>query len=126
MPAMNQVRIALILCSILFLGAIISGCTSSAPTENEALISQILTPITIALQNNTIKTYLTGNLSINNVALNAQGTRSGGGGGQPEFTLNAPDVIIETDADYVHAFVDLQNNTVAGIWIQEKRTIPCC
>jgi len=76
--------------------------------------------VNIALQNSTVKSYLTGNWTINGVALDARVTRAGGG--QPENSLNTPDVIFETDSDYIHAYVDVQNRTVAYIGILEKRT----
>jgi hypothetical protein len=99
---------------------------TGAPTDNGALIAQILTSINIALQNETVKSYLTGNWSINGVALNAQIIRSGVGPGKPEMILNAPDVIFETDLEYVHVYVDMQNNTVVDIQTQGKRPNPCC
>jgi hypothetical protein len=114
--------LTLVLFLILLLNVVFSGCTTSAPTE--AQIYQILTPINIALQNETVKSYLTGNWSINGVALNAEIIRVEPG--KPEIKLNTPDVNLETDSEYVHVNVDVQNNTVVDIRTQGKRTNPCC
>ena len=82
MPPPNRVSIAILLSSILLLGAVIPGCLQNTSGDQVALTYQILTPVNIALQNSTVKSYLTGNWTINGVALDARVTRAGGG--QPE------------------------------------------
>lgn len=104
----------------LFLVTMGMGCVQTQPRTDQNVSDNITaTAIDIALKNESVRSYLTGNWSIQEVNPNAQVSWVHDG---KSVTLDTPDVKIETDTAIVHVYVDLPNKSVVSVWGQSKRT----
>jgi hypothetical protein len=95
------------------------GCVlPQAPDTRILPVNRTAAAIGIALNDTSVRTYLTGSWRVMDVKPDAQVTLPRDG---VYVTVNTPDVMIETESDVVHAYVDLTEKTVVHIWVQEKR-----
>jgi hypothetical protein len=117
---MGRASIIVFFLTLLLIGAVFSGCIASQD-NSDALqkTNQTAAAITIALNNETVKTYLKGNWSVASVSLNAKVSFLGKG---EEVKYLAPDVIIDTETANVHVYVNLSTKSVVYIWDNPKRS----
>lgn len=103
----------LVIC-IFFAGCTLpKGTSDTTPLENKTAIA-----IGIAVNNTSVRTYLTGPWTITGVSLNATTTFTGGG---KEVTRHTPDVIIDTGSGILHVYVDFDTKSVVNIQNMPKR-----
>jgi hypothetical protein len=118
---MKNKSIPFLIFSVLVFFIFLTGCTQPNETpdtnhsENKTAVA-----IGIALNNTSVRTYLTEPWTITDVNFNA--TTSIAGGGREEVTLHTPAVIIDMDSRVLHVYVDLDTKTVIYIWNSPKRS----
>jgi hypothetical protein len=97
----------------------LAGCTLPQGSPDTGLpVNETAVAIGIALNDSSVRTYLTGPWTIMEVNLNAETTFAGGG---EEVTLHTPDVEIDMESRVVHVYVDLDNQSVISIEDYPKR-----
>jgi hypothetical protein len=84
-----------------------------SPPENKTAVA-----IGIALNDSSVRTYLTGPWTITDVSPGAGITFAGDGN---EVSLHTPDVIFDTESRVVHVYVDMENRSVVYISESPKR-----
>lgn len=98
---------------------ILAGCTLPAGTaDSNRTDNTTAAAISIALDNSTVRTYLTEPWTIMDVHSDATTSIAEGGA---EEIRHTPDVIIATESRILHVYVDLDTNSVVYIWDSPKR-----
>ena len=116
---MKNKSIPFLLFSVLVIFIFLTGCTQpngpsdSNPSENKTAVA-----IGIALNNTSVRSYLTEPWVITEVNFNATTSVAGGGN---EVTLHTPAVVIDMESRTLHVYVDLDKKTVNNIWNSPKR-----
>lgn len=106
--------------TLLLLLTFLAGCTQpqgspdTSPSVNETAVA-----IGIALDDTSVRTYLTEPWTITGVNLNAGSTFPRDG---KYVTLRTPNVMIDMESRVVNVYVDLDNQSVVNIYEHPKRT----
>ena len=116
---MNSRTLPILFFTLLILFTFLAGCTYpqvspyGGPPENKTAAA-----IGIALNDSSVRTYLTGPWTITDVSLNAGVTFARDG---KEESFRTPVVIFDTESRVVDVYVDMENRSVVYISESPKR-----